>query len=520
MRFILYFALFLVIPATAQIKVGVPVSGKKTDKTLAALDKLFASSLTAFNVPGMAVAIVQNDEVIFSKGYGVANVSTNEPVTDETVFAIASNSKAYTAAALATLVDQGKLKWDDKVRKYLPEFELYDPYVSNELTVRDLLCHRSGLATFSGDVMWYGSSHSRAEVLRRARYLEPVSGFRAQFGYQNILFLAAGEIIPAVTGKSWDEYIAKQFFSPLGMTRTSTSILNLPGNGVAAPHNEVKGKLVPIPWVNWDNIGPAGSINSSVKDHARWIRLQLGKGTLEGREYWKAARTDEMWENNTPVRVSNWQRHHMPSRHFNGYGLGWQLMEYRGEKVVSHGGGYDGFISQTVMVPGKNLGFVILTNSNNSLPSCLMFEVLDAYLGGSEESDWVNLFLGYKKSDEEATETARKEDLANRKMDTRPSLPLSEYCGTYTSELYGDVEVAPGREDQGGLELYFKPTPLHDALLSHWHYDTFELTWQKQHMLPPGKATFVLDAQGKVTELKIVVDNPDLDFTELKLVRQ
>ncbi|MFN9800871.1 MAG: serine hydrolase domain-containing protein, partial [Bacteroidota bacterium] len=315
------------------------------------------------------------------QGYGVANASTNEPVTDETVFAIASNSKGYTAAALATLVDKGKIKWDDKVRKYLPEFELYDPYVSNELTIRDLLCHRSGLATFSGDVMWYGSSHSRAEVLRRARYLEPVSGFRAQFGYQNILFLAAGEIIPAVTGKSWDEYITQQFFSPLGMTRTSTSILNLPGNGAAAPHNEVKGKLVPIPWVNWDNIGPAGSINSCVKDHAQWIRLQLGKGTLEGREYWKAARTDEMWENNTPVRVSNWQRQHMPSRHFNGYGLGWQLMEYRGEKVVSHGGGYDGFISQTVMVPGKNLGFVILTNSNNSLPSCLMFEVLDAYLG-------------------------------------------------------------------------------------------------------------------------------------------
>ncbi|MFN8864743.1 MAG: serine hydrolase domain-containing protein, partial [Flavobacteriales bacterium] len=186
MRSILFFTLFLVVQATAQIKVGVPVSGKKTDKTLAILDKLFASSVASFNVPGMAVAIVQDDQIVFSKGYGVANVSTNDPVTDETVFAIASNTKAYTAAALATLVDEGKLKWDDKVRKYLPEFELYDPYVSSELTIRDLLCHRSGLATFSGDVMWYGSSHSRAEVLRRARYLEPVSGFREQFGYQNI----------------------------------------------------------------------------------------------------------------------------------------------------------------------------------------------------------------------------------------------------------------------------------------------------------------------------------------------
>jgi len=197
----------------------------KTDKAiLTKLDATFEKALKDFNVPGMAIAIVKDDQVIFNKGYGVKNAKTGEPVTPNSSFAIASNTKAFTAAALAILVDEGKIKWTDKVRKYLPYFQLYSPFVSEEMTIRDLLCHRTGLATFSGDLIWYGTTHSREEVIRRAKYLEPVYGFRETYGYSNIMFLAAGEIIPAVTGQSWDDFIKERFFTPLNMPFANTSI--------------------------------------------------------------------------------------------------------------------------------------------------------------------------------------------------------------------------------------------------------------------------------------------------------
>ena len=312
------------------------------------IDQLAQSALVQFNVPGMAVAIVKDNEILLSKGYGVCSTVTQKPVTDSTLFAIASNSKAFTAAALAILVDRGQLAWDDKVRKHLPYFTLYSPYVSEEFTIRDLLCHRSGLDTFSGDLIWYGTTHSREEIVKRARFLSPSFGFREQYGYSNILYLAAGLIVERLSGMTWDQFIAENFFRPLGMTTSNTSVSDYAtvkgaihsgkSKDIASPHNEVNGKNLAIDYVNWDNIGPAGSINSSVRELTNWIQLQLGKGTWKGRTYWKEPRAWEMWENNTPKPVSRWQRENMPSRHFNGYGLGWELMEYRGHKIVSHGG--------------------------------------------------------------------------------------------------------------------------------------------------------------------------------------
>ena len=236
----------------------------KADKAiLTKLDAIFEKALKDFNVPGMAIAIVKDDQVIFNKGYGAKNAKTGEAVTPNSSFAIASNTKAFTAAALAILVDEGKIKWTDKVRKYLPYFQLYSPFVSDEMTIRDLLCHRTGLATFSGDLIWYGTTHSREEVIRRAKYLEPVYGFRETYGYSNIMFLAAGEIIPAVTGQSWDDFIKERFFTPLNMPFANTSIKQFKrGQDIAAPHNEVNGVNTPIDYVDWDNIGPAGSINA------------------------------------------------------------------------------------------------------------------------------------------------------------------------------------------------------------------------------------------------------------------
>ncbi len=483
------------------------------------LDAIFKKSIADFNVPGMAIAIVKDGKTIFSKGYGVKHATTKEKVDDHTLFAIASNTKSFTSAALAILVDAGKLKWTDKVTDHLPYFKLYSPYVSAEMTIADLLCHRSGLATFSGDLIWYGTTHGREDVVKRARFLKPTMGFRGGYGYSNIMFLAAGEIVAKASGMSWDNFIKQKFFIPLGMNATNTSIRDFRSDGnIATPHNEVNGVNIPIDWVNWDNIGPAGSINSCVADMTWWLQLQLGKGTLDEQLFWNEQRTDEMWENMTPKPVSKWQHENMPSRHFNGYGLGWELMEYEGHKVVSHGGGYDGMISKTVLIPDMNLGFVVLTNSNNSLPSCLTFEILDEFFGVKNQKDWVGIFLQFKKDDEVAAKRAEVDDEANRVKTSKPSLALDDYCGTYHCEMYGDVLVT--KEDKDNLKIDFKPTALFKGTLSHWHFDTFQLSWTTQMMLPKGKATFVIGADGKVSELKVVVDNPDFDFTELKLLKK
>ncbi len=512
--------LFLLIALIPQFNIDAQTTGrKKRATTEQELDTKFAQALIDYNIPGMGIAIVKDGQVVLSKGYGVKNINTSEKVDDKTLFAIASNSKAFTSAALAVLVDEGKIKWNDKVRTYLPYFELYNPYVSSEMTIRDLLTHRTGLATFSGDLIWYGTSHSREEVIRRAKYLQPVYGFREAYGYSNIMYLAAGEVIEKVSAKSWDVFVKEKFFTPLGMKDSNTSIRDFKPNGnIATPHNEVNGKNVAIEYVNWDNINAAGSINASVSELTQWMKLQLGKGTLDGKKYWSEQRAHEMWENVTPKPVSKWQRENMSTRHFNGYGLGWDLMEYGGMKVVSHGGGYDGMISKTVLVPEINLGFVILTNNINSLPSALAFDILDEYLGVKENKDWTSIFLQFKKDDEVATKKAEQEDEAARAKNTKPSLTLKDYAGTYSSEMYGDVVISPSTNDK--LLIDFKPTALFKGELSHWHYDTFQLSWTTQMMLPKGKATFVLDSEGKPAELKVIVENPDFDFTELKLLRK
>jgi CubicO group peptidase (beta-lactamase class C family) len=505
------------------------------------VDQLTQNALAQFNVPGIAVAIVKDNTVLLSKGYGVRSSINMKPVTDSTLFAIASNSKAFTAGALAILVDRGQLAWDDKVRKHLPYFTLYSPYVSEEFTIRDLLCHRSGLNTFSGDLIWYGSTHSREEVVKRARYLAPSFGFREQYGYSNIMYLAAGLIVERLSGMTWDQFIIENFFRPLGMSTSNTTVSDYTSvkgdiqssksKNIASPHNEVSGKNVAIDYVNWDNIGPAGSINSSVAELTNWIKLQLGKGSWNGRTYWKEQRSWEMWENYIPKTVSRWQRENMPSRHFNGYGLGWELMEYRGHKIVSHGGGYDGMISKTVLVPEINLGFVILTNNINSVPSALTFEILDSFLMQTdnrgewvgEKKDWMGMFQGFYKDEIKNTQEALIADSAARVKGSRMSLPLADYCGSYSSEMYGEVLVTIDenpRSPSGGLKIDFAPTALFKGQLSHWHYDTFELTWSTQMMLPRGKATFVLNDAGHPAELKVIVDNPDFDFTELILLRK
>lgn len=473
-----------------------------------------ADMLEQWNIPGMAVAIIDDGEVVLSKGYGVKNIDTKEPVDEHTIFAVASNSKAFTAAALAQLVDEGEIKWDDKVQDYLPWFQLYDPYVSANLTIRDLLCHRSGLATFSGDLLWYGSSHSREEILRRARHLEPAYGFREAYGYQNIMFLAAGEIIPVVTGKSWEDYIQEEFLNPLGMNNTLYSVNQFtPETNLASPHNEVNGKNRAIEWVNWDNIAPAGALISSVNDMSKWLQLQLNEGVWGADTLYSARNAKEMWTVQTPQSVSSWSAETFPGKTFAGYGLGWELSNYRGHKVVAHGGGYDGMISRTLMVPSEGIGVVILTNNINFLSYGLGYQILDGLLGAKDGNDYGALLLEFKKAGEEEDKANKAKEEEERIPDTQPSLELSEYAGTYEDKMYGKLEV---RVIGDQLAFQFVPTPLFRGTLRHWHYDTFQLNWGTQMMLPSGKAQFGLNAEGRVSTLDIDVPNPDFDFTELK----
>lgn len=493
-------------------------SQSKIDKSkIEALNQYYEKAFKEWNLPGMAIAMVKDGEVIYSKGFGVKSVDAKKKVDEHTNFAIASNSKAFTTAALATLVDAGKLNWDDKVRDYLPYFTLYDEYVSAHFTIRDLVSHRSGLETFSGDLIWYGTNYSREEVIRRARFLEPKYEFRAHYGYQNIMFIAAGEIVGKVSGMSWDDYVKKTFFQPLKMNTTITSVTDIkPKNNIALPHNTSEGVNHVIDWVNWDNIGGAGAILSNVSDLSNWMITQLNRGVFEGDTLWTAARSKEMWHLTTPEGISNWRNKKMPSMTFNGYAMGWAVYNIHGHKIVNHGGGYDGMISKTVLVPDENLGFVILTNSNNWLPGALANQTLDMLYGTGEDLDWSKMYLDFKNDGDQRAKEAEAKAEEERVKNTKPSLDLSEYAGTYGGEMYGNCTV----EVEGDhLKFQFEPTPLFRGSMTHWHYDTFKLNWSTDMMLPSGTVQFVLNPEGKVEEMKIVVPNPDFYFEELEFLK-
>lgn len=472
-----------------------------------------------WEVPGFSIAIVKDDKLIYAKGFGVRELGKSAEIDEHTLFAIASNTKAFTAAALAMLVDEGKIKWDDPVTKYLPTFELYDSYVTRELTIRDLLSHRSGLATFGGDLLWYESNYSRDEILHRIRFLKPTSSFRSRFGYQNILFMAAGEIVGKVSGTNWDTFMKERIFTPLGMKRTLTLHAELTkADNVATPHNALEGKTRVIRYGNVDNISAAGAIKSSAADMAQWLRLQLGRGTYEGKKLFGANRSREMWTPHTVFTgISEQAEKFNPTRHFNLYGLGWLLTDYHGRLVVSHGGGLDGMTSQLALLPEEKLGVVILTNSETPLSTILGNRIFDIFLGVAQR-DWNAEYLARSRESAETSKAAAKKLVDARVANTKPSLPLSGYTGTYTGAMFGDAKVA---EENGKLVLRLMPSSLFVGDLEHWHFDTFRVKWRDSivYPFPRGFVTFSLDEQGKPDGLKIDVPNPDFDFKELEFKR-
>jgi len=459
-------------------------------------DRYVTDAMKTWEVPGLALAIVRNDSVMYARGYGVRTLHTSDPVNERTIFAIGSSSKAFTVAAIGMLVDAKQMSWDDAVTTRLPGFEMYDPYAAKEMTLRDLLSHRSGLAR--GDLLWYGSDLSREEIVRRVRFLEPSWSFRSQFGYQNLMFLTAGQIVARVSGAPWDEFIMDRIFRPLGMTASSTSTNALAGQvNVAAPHAEIDDTVRAVAWRNIDNVAPAGSINSNVIDMAQWVRLHLGDGEYRGQRILSSAVVAEMQKPHSIVPQSGVWARLFPEANFTTYGLGWFLQDHRGKKVVQHGGNIDGMSALVAMIPSEKLGLVILTNMNGTmLPTALMYRVFDAYLGAPAK-DWsADLYEATKPLREQAKEQEHKIE-ERRVMGTNPSHPLADYVGVYIDpdSLYGEAEITL---EEGQLIVRYGPAFTGD--LSHWHYETFRATW-RDPMLGKSFVTFALDHDGKVHEM-------------------
>lgn len=506
----------LALLAAGVLLSGAPLAAQQVD--VAGLDAYIASAQKAWPVPGLSVAIVKDGQVVLAKGYGVREMGGTAVVDEHTLYAIASNSKAFTSAALAQLVDEGKLAWNDRVVDHLPWFRLYDPWVTQEMRVRDLLSHRAGLGTYSGDLLWYGTPYSAREVVERAQHLPPAYPFRAGYGYTNLMFIAAGEVLRAVSGQGWHEVMEERFFAPLGMTRSVTSVTELgAAENVATPHKYVAGRTLPIAWYNWDAMGAAGGIISSVHDMSLWMRAQLAGGAWGGVSLFSPARQQEMWSVVNPLAVTPAYRQRYPSTNFRGYGLGWSLADYRGRKVVSHGGGYDGMYSQVALVPDEGLGVVVLTNAMTDIAGALVYRVLDAYLGG-EPRDWAGEALPRWRESRVAFEARQTAFEKGKVSGTRPSLSLDRYAGTYGGAMYGDASVAL---EGGRLVLRVRPNPDLVADLEHLHYDTFLIRWRTElAWFGTGAATFVLDAAGEPSELKLDVPNDDLWFHELELKRR
>ncbi len=464
------------------------------------LDRFIEDTRKDLGVVGLAVAVVKDGRVVYAKGFGERKIGSGESVDENTLFAIGSNTKAFTAAAIGTLVDEKKMGWDDRVTQHLPWFALYDPYVTREITVRDLLSHRSGLGR-RGDENWYATDFDREEILRRVRFLEPNASFRSEAGYQNTMFIAAGEVAEAVSGESWDGFVSERILKPLGMTRSRTSVRELEGMGnVAEPHEKIDGKVVAVPHRNIDNVAPAGSILSSVSDMTRWMLLMLGEGELEGKRILSKETAAEVWKPSIIYPMSPESKALFPSTHFSTYGLGWGLRDYRGRFVATHSGGIDGMLSQILLVPEEELGIMVLTNTSPMgapAQGAVTYHVLDAYLGAAGETDWRARFIELSaKQDEQQQEQERQQD-ESRVKGTSPSLPLEAYAGDYEDEMYGKLTLVV---EGGRLVLRRHTAWVGD--LEHWHYDTFLVRW-RDRVMGKGLITFRLSAEGKVASLEV-----------------
>ena len=463
--------------------------------TLNELDTYVARAVRDWNVPGLAIAVVKDDSVVFIKGYGVRELGKPGAVDAGTRFAIGSTTKAMTAVALGMLVDEGKVRWDEPVITYLPSFRVGDPYVTRELTVRDLLTHRAGLG--NADQLWASVDYPPEEIARRVATLQPAYSLRSGFIYQNIMYAIAGDVIAAASGVPWATFLRTRIFTPLGMTATEPTLRTLAGQpNVATPHMELRDTIRPVANRPVDAVAPAGSVWSSVGDMAKWTRFILDSGRVGGKRLLSASTYREIMSPQVVAPTSMYTTMEVVRPHFFTYGLGWFLHDYEGEAVAMHTGSIDGMSAIIGLIPDRRLGVYVLANLDHAeLRHALMYRVFDHYRGETRR-DWSRELLDlYTKLDAQG-DSARRQQLQRRAADTRPSLPLDRYAGTYSSPTYGDAIVTVR---DGALHFSFGSG--RKGRLSHWQYDTFEAQWDDSRMAP-SLVVFAPDGTGGVTSVR------------------
>ncbi|MEO7988519.1 MAG: serine hydrolase [Chryseolinea sp.] len=482
------------------------------------IDSLVKKTMEVMPLAGIAVAVVKDGKVIHAKGYGVVSVKGNEKVDENTLFAIASNSKAFTTAALAVLVDEGKLNWQDKVVDHIPEFKMYDPYVTANFNIQDLLTHRSGLGLGAGDLMFFpdGSDFTVKDVLKSFQYQKPISAFRTKYDYDNLLYVAAGEVVARVSGMSWSDFVEKRIMKPLNMNRSAGVYQNLKDKkNTAMPHSVVDGKLKQLETYtkNDASLGAAGGIYSSVNDLSKWMLMHLNDGKYGeslNMQLISMENHNEMWRPHTFVGF-NGKPNPQNKVHFNAYGLGWGINDLNGYVVFSHTGGLPGMLSKTTLIPELNLGVVVLTNTD---PGGFSFQtisrsIIDSYLG-TKKTDRISQAAKSIKEMESEGDSVTTAVWNTVKNASAEKLKLEKFAGTYRDPWFGEVTIML-RENQ--LWFTAKRSPKLTGKMYFYKANTFAIKWDYQDMACDAFATFSLDEEGIANGIRMKGISPNIDFS-------
>jgi len=469
-------------------------------------------TMKAFDVPGIAIAVVKDGQVVAARGFGVRKLGEPAKVDGKTLFEIASNSKAFTSAALAMLVDEGKLKWDDPVVKHLPDFQMYDAYVTREMTVRDLLTHRSGLGLGAGDLLWWPTTtFSTDEIIEKLRYIRPATSFRNSYAYDNLLYIVAGKIIARKSGKSWGDTVRERILKPIGMDTTTTSLAENEGNPNASnAHSKIKDKITAVKSMPVANAVGAVGINTNAEDIAKWMQVLLDGGRVPGAKgadgkelrLWSEAQAREMWTAQTPMKISTPKPPLAATKpNFYAYGLGFQLRDYKGQLVAMHGGALQGFYSRVLLVTNAESGGAL---------SALQYRLLDQYMTGSTPTDWIKLVADLEE-EAHAKELARlKSASSTRAAASKPSLALASYEGQYEDPWYGIMNI---KRTGDKLVMSFSRTPDLTGEMEHFQHDTFIVRWKERNFNADAYATFSLDHDGSIDHVKMKAVSEETDFS-------
>lgn len=480
------------------------------------IDTLAERAMRAFDVPGIAVAVIKDGKVIHSKGYGVRSLNTKEKVDENTLFGIASNSKAFTAAALGILIDEGKLKWDDKVRDYIPEFKLYNPYVTEEFTIRDLLTHRSGMGLGAGDLMFFpdSSDFTLKDILYNLRFLKPVSGFRTKYDYDNNLYIVAGEVVARVSGKSWDDFVEERILRPLGMIHSACSFERLKDKtNVIDGHASVEGKVQVIARSTLKVGHSAGGINSCISDLSKWVLLQLSHGKYGdnmGKKLFSDEVHEEMWTPQTIIPVRNPGPY---NTHFSAYGLGFGISDVKGYKQLSHTGGLEGMVTQITMIPELNLGIIVLTNQQEGGAfTSITNQIKDSYFGITGTDRVTQYSNGRKQSVAAANKITDSiwRDIATAQKENAGKTDLKIYTGTYRDQWFGDVIISI---KNGKLWFDSRRSPKLTGEMFAYKGNSFVVKWRDRSMDADAFVIFSLDMEGKGAGITMRPISPLTDFS-------